>query len=80
MTTTARALSDLISVEYANVVDGEYWLAVGIDPADAYGSFKALPDAIEYESRVYGKLSFNSDTNRAYFKVGAPLGKAVRWI
>jgi hypothetical protein len=74
---TATPVPGALVVEPSSY-DGDYFLTVDIDPDDPYGSFKALPEALEYEGRVYGKSAYDSDRNRAYYKAGIPVAAPAR--
>jgi hypothetical protein len=75
---TATPVQGAITVEYAGGIGGAFHLAVAIDSDDPYRSFKKLPDAVEYEGRVYGKTGYDSDRNRAYYSTGARIARAIR--
>jgi hypothetical protein len=74
----AKALENYISV-IRTMVDPEwpFNLWAEVDCEEDYQTFKTLPVAIECNGRTLGKMSFNSDTHRAYYSTSATLAKMV---
>jgi hypothetical protein len=71
-----KAKYDYVQVTEAAVYDGEYWLQT--DGGRDYDEYRSMPTVIEFDGRLYGKMSFNTDTGRVAYKVGAPVAKVVK--
>ena len=72
----AKALHDYVTVVEAAQYGGEFWLQT--DGGRDYAEYAAMPTVIEFQGRIYGKMSFNSDTGRVAYKVGAPVAKVIQ--
>lgn len=72
----AKSKPEYIRVVEAAKFAGEFWLQT--DGGNDYSEYKAMPDAVEFEGRLYGKMSFNSDTGRVAYKVGAPVAEVKK--
>ena len=55
-------------------IDGEYWLMFCNE--GTFQAFKAMPNGLMYEGRLYGKRGWNSDTRTVHYKE-IPLAVAV---
>jgi len=71
-----KAHYDFVRVIEAAEYAGEHWLQVHC--GETYEEFAALPTVIEFQGRMYGKMSWNSDTRKAAYKVGAPVARIVK--
>jgi len=71
----AKAIKDTFVVESKTEVRDESFIAIAIDSADPYGSFKRLPAGVEFEGKTYGKTGYDSDKNLAYCATNAPIAR-----
>lgn len=71
----ATAIENTFVVEGKREERGESFIAIAIDPADPYGSFKRLPAGVEFEGKVYGKTGYDSDKNLACYATSAPIAR-----
>jgi hypothetical protein len=71
-----KAIYDFVKVIEAQEFQGEYWLQT--EGGRDYAEYAAMPTVIEFQGQLYGKMSFNSDTGRVAYKVGAPVAKIVK--
>ena len=44
------------------------WLTVAIEPGSDSKEYKSLPEIVEYDGAKFYKMSFNSDSHKAYYK------------
>jgi hypothetical protein len=51
-------------------IDGRFWLL--FHNGGTFEEFKALPNALKYEGRVYVKKGWNSDLNTVHYAEGNP--------
>lgn len=70
---TAKPLPELLAVNYYHFRGSEY-LEASCKDADKYTE---LPDAVEFEGRVFGKTGWNSDVGFAYYKPGQTFATIV---
>jgi len=52
-----------------SLVDG--WLTVALEQADCFKQYKSLPEIVEYEGERFYKMSYNSDSLRAIYRVAS---------
>jgi len=64
---TAKRIDEFTPDE-VKVIDGFTWLAVNLSATKAFREFKALPEVAEYDGKRFYKMSWNSDSYRAYYK------------
>lgn len=72
----AKARYEYIAVIEAQEFDGEFWLVT--NGGRDYSEYAEMPMVLEFDGRLYGKMSFNSDTGRVAYKVGAPVAKIIK--
>jgi hypothetical protein len=60
----AFPITNALTVLVAYPMDGHYWLEV---PCEDYDALKALPHALAFEGRTYGRTGWDSDKRRAYY-------------
>lgn len=48
------------------VLDGKHWMMFHNE--GTFEAYKAMPNALEYEGRKYGKTGWNSDTHTVHYK------------
>jgi len=71
----ATALNNTVSVLTHGVLpDGDGYVEVTCADFDA---FKRLPAGIRFESKTYGLTGWNSDSHKAYYKMGRKFAEAV---
>lgn len=76
MPLTAIPLTPAVLVTAAYALDGQHWLETRIAPDD-YAAFEALPNALEFQGRRYGKSGWNSDTGRVAYRTGSRFALAA---
>ncbi len=79
MNNNGRQAEAVQGVVVSDVVerDGISILTVAIGSDDPCGDYLALPDAVTFEGRLYGKSAYNSDTFRAYYRTDKRIAVAA---
>ena len=70
----AKSLPGYIAVANHYWMEGVSFLEVKISD---YDDFAALPIAVEFAGRIYGKSGWNSDSLIAYYRTDWPMAKSI---
>jgi hypothetical protein len=72
MSVATAILNSLVVLNHGTL-DGECFAVVSCGD---YSIYKALPAAVTFQGRAYGRTGWNSDTGHAYYKTGQPFAVA----
>lgn len=70
----ARIPNGYIRVLQCDCIEGQHVAQVECGDFDVYVS---LPAGIEFQGKLLGKTGWNSDSCKAYYKTGIPLGRRI---
>lgn len=65
----AHAVRNAVEVTTYYQLEGEWWIET---PCADYDAYQAIPVALEFEGRRFGRTGWNSDRNVAYFCTRKP--------
>lgn len=61
----AKARYDAVVIMQEYVIEGDHILHVR---CEGYNDFARLPQAVEFQGKLFGKSGWNSDNNEAFYK------------